>query len=226
MGEFDGTLVSDGHSAYASYAKRVPQTRHAQCWTHTRREFVKAENSAPETVAQALDLIGALYHIEAQIKAQGLQHQDKLSFRAEHAKPAVDAFFKWCDEQCQRMHLAPSDPLSKALKYARNREAPLRVFLSDPAVPIDTNHVERALRVIPMGRKAWLFNCSEVGAKPVGHLQSLLTTCRMHDINPMTYLIDVLQRIETHPDRDIAQLTPRLWKMHFADNPLRSDLEL
>jgi hypothetical protein len=52
------------------------------------------------------------------------------------------------------------------------------------------------------------------------------TTCRMHDINPMTYLIDVLQRIETHPDRDIAQLTPRLWKTHFADNPLCSDLEL
>jgi hypothetical protein len=27
------------------------------------------------------------------------------------------------------------------------------VFLTDPDVPIDTNHLERALRVIPMGRK-------------------------------------------------------------------------
>jgi hypothetical protein len=27
------------------------------------------------------------------------------------------------------------------------------VFLSDPDVPPDTNHLERALRVIPMGRR-------------------------------------------------------------------------
>jgi len=35
-------------------------------------------------------------------------------------------------------------------------------------VPIDTNHLERGLRVIPMGRKAWLFCWTELGAKQVG----------------------------------------------------------
>ena len=121
---------------------------------------------------------------------------------------------------------APSDPLSKALNYARNREQQLRLYLTDPAVPIDTNHLERTLRVIPMGRKNWLFNWTEVGAEHLGNLQSLLTTCRLHDINPMTYLIDVLQRIDTHSDQDIIQLTPREWKTHFAHDPMRSDLEL
>ena len=33
-----------------------------------------------------------------------------------------------------------------------------------------------------------------------------------------------LQRIDTHPAFDVHLLTPRLWKQHFADNPLRSDL--
>ena len=226
LGQFDGTLLSDGHSAYESYVKRVPGVTHAQCWAHTRREFLKAENSEPEAVAQALDAIGAMYHVETHIRDNELEHDDKLTCRAEHAKPIVDGFFQWCDEQCQRMDLAPSDPLSKALNYARNREQQLRLYLTDPAVPIDTNHLERTLRVIPMGRKNWLFNWTEVGAEHLGNLQSLLTTCRLHDINPMTYLIDVLQRIDTHSDQDIIQLTPREWKTHFAHDPMRSDLEL
>ena len=75
-----------------------------------------------------------------------------LACRAEHAKPAVDAFFAWCEQQCQRMDLVPSSPLSKALKYARSREAQLRLYLADPELPLDTNHLERILRVAPMGR--------------------------------------------------------------------------
>lgn len=41
----------------------------------------------------------------------------------------------------------------------------LQVFLSDPDVPIDTNHIERALRPIPMGRVNWLFCWTELGAQ-------------------------------------------------------------
>ena len=115
-------------------------------------------------------------------------------------------------------------PLSKALVYAQNHEAQLRVYLGDPDVPIDTNHLERALRVIPMGRKNWLFNWTEVGAQHVGIIQSLLTTCRLHGVDPYTYLVDVLQRIDLHPDRDVEALTPRRWKELFAADPLRSDL--
>ena len=50
------------------------------------------------------------------------------------------------------MGLWPSNPFTKALAYARERGLGLEVFLTDPDVPIDTNHLERALRVIPMGR--------------------------------------------------------------------------
>lgn len=48
--------------------------------------------------------------------------------------------------------LLPSSPLTKALIYAHKRRAALEVFLADPEVPIDTNHLERALRPIPLGR--------------------------------------------------------------------------
>ncbi|MCI0656084.1 MAG: transposase domain-containing protein, partial [Acidobacteria bacterium] len=44
-------------------------------------------------------------------------------------------------------------------------------------------------------------------------------------IDPYTYLVDVLQRVERHPASDVAKLTPRLWKEHFAADPLRSAID-
>ena len=118
----------------------------------------------------------------------------------------------------------PSNPFTQALGYARERRFGLEVFIEDPDVAMDTNHLERALRVIPMGRRNWLFTWTELGAKHVGIIQSLLTTCRLHEINPYDYLVDVLQRVGEHPTSGVAELTPRLWKRHFAVDPLRSDL--
>ena len=64
-----------------------------------------------------------------------------------------------------------------------------------------------------------------LGAERVGAIQSLLTTCRMQGVNPYTYLVDVLQRIDRHPAKRVIELTPRVWKALFAENPLRSDLD-
>ncbi len=55
-------------------------------------------------------------------------------------------------------------------------------------------------------------------------IQSLVSTCRTHEANPYTWLVDVLQQIATHPARDVVQLTPRLWKENFAASPLTSDI--
>ena len=89
---------------------------------------------------------------------------------------------------------------------------------------IDTNHLERGLRPIPLGRRNWLFAWSEIGAQRIGIIQSLLTTCQLQDVEPYTYLVDVLQRISQHPAQRVIELTPRVWKTLFADQPLRSDL--
>ena len=50
-----------------------------------------------------------------------------------------------------------------------------------------------------MGKRNWLFASTEVGARRVGIIQSLLVTCRLHSVDPYTYLVDVLQRISEHP---------------------------
>ena len=148
----------------------------------------------------------------------------KQLHRLTHSKPLVEQFFEWVDRHLARPGFTPSNPFIKALNYVRERRSGLEVFLTDPDVPIDTNHLERALRAIPMGRKSWLFCWTELGAKHVGIIQSLIVTCKLHGVDPYTYLVDVLQRVSEHPAGRVAELTPRLWKEHFAANPLRSDL--
>ena len=221
---FEGTLLSDGYAAYARYAAQCEGITHAQCWTHTRRQFVDAEAQEPQAVADALSLIGELYRLDAELQMKNLSDDKQREHRLAHSKPVVDRLYQWCHEQLQRGDLTPSNPLTRALNYTLQREPALRVFLEDPAVPLDTNHLERALRPIPMGRKAWLFCWTEIGAEHVGIIQSLISTCRLHSVNAYTYLTDVLLRINEHPANRVDELTPRLWKEMFADNPLRSDL--
>ena len=218
-----GVLLSDGYAAYAQYAKKAGVT-HAQCWAHARRKVIEAEPAEPALAAQALDHIGALYAIEAQIRDKKLTGEKKRDYRLLHARPRVEQFFAWIDRCFEAHGLLPSNPMTVAMAYARERRSGLEVFLTDPDVPIDTNHLERALRPIPMGRKSWMFCWTELGARHVGIVQSLIATCRLHGVDPYDYLVDVLQRVGQHPATDVAQLTPRLWKQHFAANPLRSDI--
>jgi transposase len=219
----EAVLITDGYDAYQRYAEKTGLT-HAQCWAHARRDIFEALESEPTGVTEALEQIKAIYAIEEEIRERKLVGADKQLYRLTHSKPKVEVFFDWIERQFERQRFTPSNPFIKALNYARKRRLGLEVFLTDPDVPIDTNHIERALRVIPMGRRSWLFCWTELGARDVGIIQSLIVTCRLHDVDPYTYLVDVLQRVAQHPASQVAELTPRLWKQLFADNPLRSDL--
>ncbi len=224
LGDYHGTLLTDGYGVYEQYQKKKPDLIHAQCWVHARRYFERCKESEPEASAAALTYIARLFTLERQIKEQQLQGSEKQQYREAHSKLVVNAFYDWCHKQRQRIDLVNSDPLSKALNYVIKRRTELSVYLNDPQIPMDTNHLERALRVIPMGRKNWMFCWTEVGAEHVGIIQSLLVTCKLHEVNFYDYLVDILQRISCHPASRVEELTPRLWKENFADNPLRSDL--
>jgi transposase len=216
-------LLSDGYGAYDAFARKLG-IANAQCWAHSRRGIFDARNAEPKAAGQALEQIAALYKLEEHIREHKLKGLAKQEYRQTHSKPLVDKFFTWIDQQFEQLGLLPSNPLTQALAYMRERRAGLSVFLDDPEVAIDTNHIERALRPIPTGRKNWLFCWTEVGAKYTGIVQSLIATCRLQDIDPYTYLVDVLQRVGQHPAARVEELTPRRWKTLFADKPLRSDL--
>jgi transposase len=225
LGNFCGVLLTDGYTVYERFTQKVTSILHAQCWSHTRRQFEKAERAEPRLVAAALDRSATFDKEEAVIREHGLKGEAKLAHRGEYTKPLVEDFFAWLKQTVITEVLLPSNPFGHAARYALEREAGLKVFLANPDVPLDTNHLEREIRPIALGRKNWLFCWTEVGARHVGIIYSLVASCRLQGVAPYVYLVDVLQRVDTHPVREVHLLTPRLWKQHFADHPLRSDLD-
>ena len=195
---FQGVLLTDGYKAYERFAKATDGVTRAQCWSHTRRKFVEAEASEPVLVKQALDWIGKLYGHEEILREKRYSGEKAMLYRAVNCKPIVDRFFAWLADVFREHLLLPSSPFTKAENYTLEREKALKVFLERPGVALDTNHLEREIRPIALGRKNWLFCWTEVGAQQVAVLQSLLRTCRMHEVDPYTYLVDVLQRISFH----------------------------
>ena len=136
-------------------------------------------------------MIGEIYKVEKTLVEDALAGTAKRAYRQTHAAPLVRQFFKWAQKQFDSQGFLPSSPFTKALSYARERLEGLEVYLNDADVPIDTNHLERALRAIPMGRSNWLFCWTEMGAERVGIVQRLLVTCRLHGIDPYEYFVDV-----------------------------------
>jgi transposase len=150
--DFTGVLLSDGYVAYEKYVATTQDIVHAQCWSHTRRHFLEAEAIEPELTATALRSIRRLYEEEARLKPRLVDDAKRLELRAVRCKPIVDEFFEWLRATLEQRLLLPSNPFTEAAGYALAREKALRVFLEDPGVPIDTNHLEREIRPIAIVR--------------------------------------------------------------------------
>lgn len=214
---FQGTLHSDGYRAYESFCNSVQGVCWAGCWAHTRRKFIEAEHKAPQKVQRILGELQLLYEIEA----RGRETPELLAeLRDKESRPIVDRLFEYFKNELAESALLPSNKFVKALKYAIKHEAPLRVFLENDQVAIDTNHVERTIRYAVMGRKNWMFHSTEDGARYSGILYSLLQTCYLQGIDPTTYLIDILQRMDTHPGNANFELTPLNWTATVNGSPM------
>ena len=220
LASFQGHLVCDGYSAYESFVNETEGTELVQCWSHTRREFIKAEQRDEERVKWVLRQIQLMYDIEENVR--GKPSNKILKARERETEPLVTELFNFLKKTIAEETFVPSDPFLKAANYALNREEPLKAFLENPDLPLDTNHLERESRPQAVGRKNWMFHVTKEGARHAAIFYSLIRSCILVDINPTVYLVDVLQRIATLPASKTELLTPRLWKEHFAFAPMRS----
>jgi hypothetical protein len=76
-------------------------------------------------------------------------------------------------------------------------------------IGLDNTTVERTIRPIKLGRKNALFAASDGGAEHWAVVASLIETCKINGVDPLTDLTDVLTKIVNgHPNRDIDQLLP------------------
>ena len=102
----------------------------------------------------------------------------------------------------------PKTAVGKALGYSIERWERLSRYTENGMLNIDNNPVENSIRPVTLGRKNYLFAGSHEAASRSGILYSLLGTCKMHGIEPTTWLKEVLRTIPTHPINRINELLP------------------
>lgn len=206
LGDFAGYLQADAFAGYdCIYAGG--NVREVACMAHARRKFYDAQTSSKRSSLEAQSLIQSLYAIEK--RAALLSHDERRRVRQVEAKPVLDKFRAWLQEQ--RLYSLPKSPIGKAVGYALNNWTALCEYLTDGELTIDNNRSERAIRGIAIGRKNWLFAGSQDGGHNAAVLSSFIATCKQHKVNPQEYLRDVLTRLGRSEMVDLDRLLPGTW---------------
>jgi transposase len=213
-----GILQADAYSGfrelYQCGTDGTVQFREAACWAHLRRDFHDVWKSTQSDIARAaLDRIGALYDIEAQIS--GRSAAERHAVRQAHSRPKVEAFKLWAEDHLR--HISGKGDLAKSFRYALNRWPSFCRFLEDGRVAIDNNPAERAMRPIGIGRKNWLFAGNDAGGETLAKAMTLIESAKLNGLNPQAYLSDVLARINDHIAPRLHELLPWNWKPLPAD---------
>lgn len=202
---FRGYLQSDGYTAYEIFDKREGITL-MHCMAHARRMFYEALQNDENRAQYAIREIGKLYGIERNCKEQNLSFDEIKTVRQEKSVPILTSLGNWMKQQYTQV--TPKSTIGKALAYSIERWGKLSLYTCDGMLNIDNNPVENSIRPVALGRKNYLFAGSHEAAKRSGMLYSLLGTCKLHHIEPYTWLKDVLGKIADHPINQIAELLP------------------
>ncbi|HEY0296245.1 MAG TPA: transposase, partial [Bordetella sp.] len=130
------------------------------------------------------------------------------------AGPLLASLHDWLHDTLRT--LSRKSALAEAIRYALARWAALTRYVDDGRIEIDNNAAERALRVVALGRKNYLFAGSDAGGHSAAAIYSLLGTAALNGVEPMGYLREVLARIADHPVNRIQDLLP--WHLALPCN--------
>ncbi len=166
----------------------------AGCVAHSRRKFFELHVSSKSQIAgQACAYISQLYDVEREVKH--LSADERLQIRQAKSKPLADAFHQWM--LLQRQRITDGSATAKALDYSLKRWGALTQFLDDGQLPIDNN---------------WLFAGSLRAGQRAAAVMSLIQSAKLSGHDPYAYLKDVLARLPTQKNSQIAELLPHRWQ--------------
>ena len=227
LASWSGILQAD---AYAGYFELYAPDRQpglileAGCFAHARRKFFeladvegaarkksRGERTGPiyPIALEAVQKLDALFDVERGIN--GKTPAERLAARQELSAPLIAELHDWLNAQLAK--LSRNHDLAKAINYMLRRWDAFTRFLDDGRICITNNAAERALRCVPLGRKAWLFCGSDRGGQRAAVLYTLIQTARLNDVDPQAWLADVLARIAGHPANRIDELLPWNWQV-------------
>lgn len=222
LASWSGILQAD---AYAGYFELYAPNRQpglileAGCFAHARRKFFeladvegaarkksRGERTGPiyPIALEAVQKLDALFDVERGIN--GKTPAERLAARQELSAPLIAELHDWLNAQLAK--LSRNHDLAKAINYMLRRWDSFTRFLVDGRVCLTNNAAERALRCVPLGRKAWLFCGSDRGGQRAAIMFSLIQSCRLNDLDPQAWLADVLARIAGHPANRLGDLLP------------------
>ena len=200
---FKGKLVCDGYQVYHTLENDSgTDFTVAGCWIHARRPFADVikslgEEKAVGTLAcEAYVQIQNIYHTDNSLKK--LPPSERKKKRKKLVKPLVDGFFDWARKA--QYAAAGSDKTKKGIQYCLNQEKYLRAFLDDPALPLDNNIAEQAIRPFCVGRNNWKLIDTVGGANASAIIYSIVETAKANDLNIYKYLKYLLTEIPQHMD--------------------------
>jgi transposase len=210
IGDFKGYLQRDGYGAYSALARGQPGLIPVGCWAHARRKFVEALDERPEPAGQIVTELRKLYLIERRARDEALAPEQRWHVRREVSAPILAALKPQLE--ALRPGCLPQSPLGKAIQYALAEWEPLQRFLQDGRLEIDNNLTENAIRPSAVGKKNWLFIGHPEAGWRSAVIYSVIVSCRRRDIEPWTYLRDVLTRLPGMKQSEVPSLLPRCWK--------------
>lgn len=187
----------------------LPGLTEVGCHMHARRYFAKAFDAGDQRAALPLGAYKKIYDIEEDVRDAPLA--DRQVARTERVAPVYRELLNWCEFYSKNE--PPSSLLAKAVNYTLNHRVALSEFLSNAILPADNGVVERLHRRPAMGRRAYLFAGSDVGAQRAAVVYSVLGTCRLLEGNPTDYLGDVLPKLARGISiaHDLDALMPAAW---------------
>jgi len=124
--------------------------------------------------------------------------------------PVLKKIKAWLDEQAKLV--LPRSPMAEAINYALNQWDALCVYTEHGFLHIDNNAAERALKLIALGRRNWLFVKNDKFGKAYATLYSLIASAQRHGLDPQAYLRHVLAHIMTTPLSELHQFLPDVYK--------------
>jgi transposase len=204
LAKFNGILQADAYSGFG-HLYEGGKIREAACWAHARRGFYDIHQANPSPIAaEALERIGALYAIETEIR--GRPPDERSALRQARAGPLLESLREWLRQTLQK--LSKKSELAKAIGYILSRWPALTRYRDDGHIEIDNNAAERALRVVALGRKNYLFCGSDAGGERAAGIYSLIGTAKLNALDPEAYLRYVLERIAEYPINRVKDLLP------------------
>jgi len=205
--DYRGIVQCDGYAPY----KKLPEDRItlAFCWAHARRPFFDLARKGNAPIAtQVLLRIAQLYRIEEKIR--GKSAEERCIVRQAQSSPHVLALKTFLEKQLARV--SKKSPIANAIRYVLNHWQGLIRFLDDGRIDLDSNIVERSMRPQALTRKNSLFAGHDEGAENWAILASLIETCKLREIDPYTYLADMLTRlVNLWPNNRLDELMPWAW---------------